>query len=209
MDSELDRSSPQLPFAAASVSGLRFAEHHERLIRMVTFRLDPRLRSRVDAADVVQDVYVEAAKHDADLTTMSAQSLFLWLRGVVGNKLLEITRHHLGTKMRDAGREVSTSPRTSDATSQLMVHQLAGHVTGPGTAAARDEAKASLMDALNSMDPIDREVLALRHFEQLTNEEAAQVLDIQERAAAKRYLRALQRLRGALASMPGGLTELR
>jgi RNA polymerase sigma-70 factor (ECF subfamily) len=66
-----------------------------------------------------------------------------------------------------------------------------------------------LAEALETMDPIDREVLAMRHFEQLTNAEAAQVLDIQERAAAKRYLRALERLKKILAELPGGLSEVR
>jgi RNA polymerase sigma-70 factor (ECF subfamily) len=128
MDSEVYRSSPHVPCAAAAVSCPRLAEHRERLIRLVAFRLDPRLRSRVDAADVVQDVYVEAAKHHADLTTMSAQSVFLWLRGVVGNKLLEVHRYHLGTHMRSAKREVKRSqPAAPDATSSAILTQLSGH----------------------------------------------------------------------------------
>jgi RNA polymerase sigma-70 factor (ECF subfamily) len=117
-------------------------------------------------------------------------------------------RHHLGTHLRDAAREVALHHTVADATSAALMAQLSGHGTGPGTAAARDEINARLQAALGSMDPIDREVLALRHFEQLTNAEAAQVMNIQERAAAKRYLRALRRLREILAAMPGGLTGL-
>ena len=86
---------------------------------------------------------------------------------------------------------------------------LTGHLTSPSVAAVRGEVRARLAEALEEMDPTDREVLALRHFEQLTNAEAAQVLGIQERAAAKRYLRALERLKEILSEMPGGLTEVR
>jgi RNA polymerase sigma-70 factor, ECF subfamily len=71
------------------------------------------------------------------------------------------------------------------------------------------EVKIRLQEALNSMDPLDREILALRHFEQLTNLEAAQVLDIKDKTAGKRYLRAIKRLKEILSDMPGGLTELR
>jgi RNA polymerase sigma-70 factor (ECF subfamily) len=186
---------------------------------MVAFRMDPRLRGRVDAADVVQEAYAEAAEHRGDYFRFATAGatpgvpVFLWLRGVVANKLLEVHRHHLGTRMRDAGREAAApgagAAAAPDATSAALVEQLSGHATGPGTAAARSEVKARLHVALGGMDRADREVLALRHFEQLTNAEAAVVLGIQERAAAKRYVRALKRLKDILAALPGGLTELR
>ena len=183
-------------------------EHEARLCRMVAFRMDPRLRGRVDAADVVQEAFLEAAEHRADYLRLPALDLFLWLRGVVANKLLEVHRHHLGTKMRDAAREAAAARHDPDGTSVALVAQLTGGATGPGTAAARAEVQARLQVALDGMNCIDREVLALRHYEQLTNVEAAQVLGIQERAAAKRYVRALQRLKDLLAEMPGGLTGL-
>ena len=125
---------------------------------------------------------------------------FLWLRGIAGNKLLELHRHHLGTPMRDAGREVSLyRGALPEASSAALAARLLGRLTRPSEAAIRAEAKLRLQEALNAMDPIDREVLALRHFEQLTNAEAAQVLGITEAAAGKRYIRALERL----ASDPG------
>ena len=112
--------------------------------------------------------------------------------------------------MRDAKRERPLDGQASpDETSAALVAQLTGHLTRPSVAAVRGEAAGRVREALAAMDATDREVLALRHFEQLTNAEAAQVLHIQERAAAKRYLRALQRLKEMLADMPGGLTELR
>jgi RNA polymerase sigma-70 factor (ECF subfamily) len=194
----------------AEAWGTLLTEHQERLRRMVAFRLDSRLQGRVDASDIMQEAYLEAAAHREDYFRHGGLPLFLWLRGVVSNKLLQIHRHHLGTRMRDAARDVGFArPAAPDATSVALVAQLTGHFTGPGTAAAGAEVKDRLHAALNGMEPIDREVLALRHFEQLTNGEAAEVLGIQERAAAKRYVRALKRLKDLLADMPGGLTGLR
>lgn len=190
--------------------GALLTAHQERLARMVAFRMDPRLRGRVDAADVVQDGFAEASAHRADYFRAPAVPLFLWLRGVVGNKLLEAHRHHLGTRVRDARRELpfDAPGRPGDTSAALCAHLTAG-LTRPSVAAARGEVRRRLAEALGAMDATDREVLALRHFEQLNNAEAAQVLGIQERAAAKRYLRALERLKGILSEMPGGLTELR
>src|SRR4029078_11165457 len=143
----------------------------------------------------------------------SAQPLVLRLRWMIGNTLLELHRHHLGAQMRDARREmhfgyVPDGTGGSDGTCAALVEQLTGGATGPATAAGRAEIKARLDEAMGKMDPIDREVVALRHYEQLTSAEAAQVLGIEERAAAKRYLRALERLREMLSDLPGGLTGM-
>ena len=190
--------------------GALLLAHQEKLRRMVAFRMDPRLCGRVDAADVVQEAFAEASAHRLEYFRPPAAPFFLWLRRVVSNKLLEVHRHHLGTRMRDAKRELPLdAPRPPDATSAaLFVHLTAG-LTPPSAVAVRGEAMTRLAAALEEMDPTDREVLALRHFEQLTSAEAAQVLGIQERAASKRYLRALARLKEVLSQMPGGLTELR
>jgi RNA polymerase sigma-70 factor (ECF subfamily) len=177
---------------------------------MVSFRMDPRLRGRIDAADVVQDAFVEASAHREVYFRAPTVPLFLWLRGVVSNKLLELHRHHLGTHMRDVKREqpLEGPYRSNDTSAALCAHLTAG-LTRPSVAAVRGEVRARLAEALDGMDPTDREVLAMRHFEQLSNAEAAQILGIQERAAAKRYLRALARLKEILAEMPGGLSEVR
>ena len=164
--------------------------HEGRLRRMVAFRLDPRLQGRVAPEDVLQDVYLAAAQNLCDYLGQPATPFFFWLRGIAGHKLLELQRRHLGTRMRDARREVSLHRGAlPDATSAALAAQLLGHQTRPSEAAVRAEAKLRLQEALNGMDPIDREVLALRHFEQLSNAEAARVLQIKETAAGKRYLR--------------------
>jgi RNA polymerase sigma-70 factor (ECF subfamily) len=191
--------------------GELLTSHEKRLSRMVTFRMDPRLRARVDPSDVVQDAFVEASAHREKYFDHPNFPLFLWLRGVVVNKLLEVHRHHLGVRKRDAKREQpldSPSPGAGE-TSAALCMQLTAGLTRPSVAAAREEVRTRLTEALAAMDATDREVLAMRHFESLTNAEAAQLLGIEERAAAKRYLRALRRLSDVLKEMPGGLTELR
>jgi RNA polymerase sigma-70 factor, ECF subfamily len=190
--------------------GALLTGHQERLSRMVMFRMDPRLRGRIDAADVVQEAFVVASASREIYFREPILPLFLWLRGVVNNKLLELHRHHLGTHMRDAKREQSLDlPRRLDDTSAALCVLLTAGLMRPSVAAVREEIKSRLAEALDKMDATDRELLAMRHFEQLTSAEAAQVLGIQERAAAKRYLRALARLKGIISEMPGGLTEVR
>jgi RNA polymerase sigma-70 factor, ECF subfamily len=191
--------------------GALLTRHHERLQYGVSFRLDSRLRGRVDPADVMQEALIAATTRRAEFFRQSSQPLFLWLRWMVGNTLLELHRHHLGAQMRDARREVAPyyNADGDQNTRTALVAQLTGGATGPATAAGRAELHARLNEALDRMDRTDREVLALRHYEQLTSAEAAQVLGIQERAAAKRYTRALERLREILSELPGGLTELR
>jgi RNA polymerase sigma-70 factor (ECF subfamily) len=198
----------------ATAWGSLLTAQQQRLTPIAQFRMDPRLRGRIDASDVMQETFIAATVRRAEFFQQSSQSLFLWLRWMVGNTLLELHRHHLGAQMRDVNREVHSDgvPGRSDrddGTRAALVEQLTGGATGPATAARRAEVTSRLEKALGLMDPTDREVLALRHYEQLTSVEAAQVLGIQERAAAKRYTRALERLREILADMPGGLTELR
>jgi RNA polymerase sigma-70 factor (ECF subfamily) len=173
---------------------------------MVAFRMDPRLQGRVDPSDVIQDVCLAATRSLPDYLCQQGMPFFLWLRGITGNKLLELHRYHLGTPMRDARQEVSLHRASMpEATSAALAAQLMGRFSRPSEAAVRAEVKIRLQEALNQMDPLDREVLALRHFEHLTNAEAAEVLQIKEAAAGKRYLRALERLRDIIANTPGGL----
>jgi RNA polymerase sigma-70 factor (ECF subfamily) len=190
--------------------GILLTRHEERLRRTVAYRMDRRLQGRIDPQDIIQDAYLEASEHREEFLQQPDRPFFLWLRGIVGNKLLQLHRHHLGTQMRDAGREVSLyRGHLPGASSAALADQLLGHATRPSEAAIRAEMKIRLEEALNSMDPLDREVLVLRHFEQLEPAEAAEVLSIKEKAAGMRYLRALKRLRDILVRLPGGPKELR
>jgi len=179
--------------------------HRDRLCRMVEMRLDTRLQARLDASDVVQEAYVDVTARLEEYLRDPKLPLFLWLRLVVGERLVRLHRHHLGAQMRDAGREVSLyRGALPAASSAALAAQLLGRHTSPTQAVVRAERILRVQEALNTLDPVDREVLSLRHFEELTAAEAAQVLGIEESAAAKRYFRALKRLKKILAAMPGG-----
>ena len=181
------------------------SRHRSRLRLMVEMRLDTRLQARLDASDVVQDAYVEVTERLDDYLRDPKLPLFLWLRLIVGERLLKLHRHHLGTQMRDAGREVSLyRGALPAASSAALAAQLLGKFTSPTQAAVRAERILRLQEALNTLDPVDREILSLRHFEELTAAETARVLAIEESAAAKRYFRALKRLKDILAGLPGG-----
>jgi RNA polymerase sigma-70 factor (ECF subfamily) len=213
MSGDASQSDELLRRAAAgdrAALGKLLSHHRDRLRRMVALRLDGRLHGRLDPSDVVQDVFLEATAHLAEYAREPRMTFFLWLRGITGNKLLELHRRHLGTRMRDASQEVALYRGRLPATSSAaLAAQLLGRETQPSEAAARAERKFLLQEALNGMDPIDREVLALRHFEQLSTAEAAAELGITEAAAAKRYVRALKRLKQILQSRPGGLEGVR
>src|SRR5439155_12884123 len=121
---------------------------------------------------------------------------FLWARALTGQRLVDVHRQHLGAQMRAAGQEVALfRGALPQADSVSLANQLLGRLTSPTQAAIRAEMQIRLQEALNTMDPIDREVLILRHFEELSNSETAEILDIQKAAASKRYVRALTRLK--------------
>lgn len=180
-----------------------FAEHRERLWRMVHFRLDRRLQGRVDADDILQEAYLDAAKRIEHFRTSQPISLFLWLRLIVGQTLIDVHRRHLGAKMRDAEREESIQQRLSEGTSISLSYHLLAHLTSPSLIAQRAELMVLVEEALSGMSNTDREVLALRHFEELTNSEVAEVLGLERKAASIRYIRALARLKGILEQVPG------
>jgi RNA polymerase sigma-70 factor (ECF subfamily) len=179
--------------------GELFERHRERLRRMVVLRMDRRLQGRLDASDVLQEAFVEFARSVADYARNPETPVLVWLRLLTGRKLQALHRRHLGTKVRDAGREISLQQGPMlQASSQNLAEQLLGHFTSPSEAANRAELQIRVQDALNTLDPIDREVLALRHYEQLSNLETAQVLELSEAAASNRFVRAVKRLKKIL-----------
>ena len=184
--------------------GELFARYSGRLRRMVKLRLDRRLPGRLDASDVLQEAYLDVAKRAAEYRANPTLPAFLWLRLITGQRLMALHRKHLGAQMRNAGQEVSLHRGALPPASSISIAaMLLGRITSPTRAARRAELQVRLQDVLNSMDPIDREVLTLRHFEELTNGETAQVLGLSKSAASNRYMRALVRLKETLAGMPG------
>lgn len=183
-------------------AGEALVRHQARLRRMVDARLDRRVRGRVDPSDVLQDGFADAVSKLPGYLADPKLPLFLWLRLVVGERLAKVHRDHLGAQVRDASREVSLyrGPMPAASSAALAAHLL-GKETSPTQAAVRAERLLKLQEALNSLEPLDREILSLRHFEELTHAEAARVLDIGEAAAAKRYVRALKRLKDLLSAL--------
>ncbi len=182
-----------------------FDGHRQRLRRMIRLRLDRRLSGRVDSSDVLQEAYLDVRKRIAEYASdPAAMPIHLWLRLIAGQRLTDVHRYHLGSQMRDAGMEVSLHRGPyPQASSVSLAAQLLGKMTSASKAAIRAEHKLIVQEAPNGMDPIDREVLALRHFEHLSNDETAQVLGLSKSAASNRYIRALKRLKEILSSIPG------
>jgi RNA polymerase sigma-70 factor (ECF subfamily) len=175
-----------------------FTLHRERLWRTVHTRMDPRLFGRVDPDDVLQEAYLDAmkrVKHFAEELTFSP---FVWLRLIVGQTLINVHRRHIGAKKRDASVERSVNQGLNfqmNATSKAMAIQLAANHTSPSQAAMRNELVETLTVALETMSEIDREILTLRNFEEMSNREVAELLGIEQKAASIRYVRAVQRLK--------------
>jgi RNA polymerase sigma-70 factor (ECF subfamily) len=205
MDQHLDDS--ELILRAATGDNKSLAElwqrHHARLRRMILLRLDRRLQSRVDPSDILQEAYLDLADRLPDYKRDRPMPIFLWMRLVAGQRLMQVHRRHLGTALRDADREISLHHGAlPQASSASLAAQLLGQITTASQAAMRAERRLLLQQTLNRMEPIDREIIALRHFEELTNGEAAEVLGLSKSAANKRYVRALSRLQSVLEELP-------
>lgn len=197
-DSEVLRRAADGDTAALAVA---FANYRPKLRRMVQFRLDRRLQGRIDPSDVLQEAYLEVARSFADYSSNPQISLFSWMRFVTGRKLQALHRRHLGVQARDAGREVSLHRGAlPQASSVMLAEQLLGRFSSPSQSVIKAELRLRVQEALNGLDAIDREILALRSFEELSNAETAQILGIGEAAASHRFVRALRRLKKVLAS---------
>ena len=192
----------------AEARGALIDQYRERLHRAVALRLDPRIRQRLDASDVLQEATIDALKRFDEYFRNPEMPLFLWLRFLAIQRVQAAHREHLGADCRDARREAKAGPDLvpPPSSADLAAQLVAGH-TSPSQAAMRRESQKRIEEALDKMDPLDREVIALRHVEQLRNVEVALCLDITPSAATKRYLRAMQRLREILKNM-SGFTEV-
>ena len=185
-----------------------FAVHRARLWRMVNFRMDPRLAGRIDADDILQEAWLRAIDRIDSFLVDASRSTFIWFRMIVTQTMVDLHRRHVGAQKRSAAKKISIHGGwSSQSTSVSLARHLLGHLSSPSNAAIRAELSSQLETALGTMSDIDREVLAMRHFEELTNSETAQVLDMTEQAASARYVRALSRLRHVLTAIPGFLDD--
>ncbi len=176
-----------------------FLAYRGRLRGMVQLRMDYRLHRRVDPSDVLQEAYLDYARRFPRYCQDQALPLFLWLRQLTAQRLVDVHRRHLGAKMRDAAMEASIWKRPlPPVSSNSLASQLLGRMTSASQAAQRAEDQIKVQQALERLKPMDREVIALRHFEMLSNDEAALTLGISKTAASNRYIRALKRLKEEL-----------
>jgi RNA polymerase sigma-70 factor (ECF subfamily) len=175
------------------------ARYRDRLRQVVALRMDRRLQGRVDPSDVIQEACLVASKQISIYAANPRLPFYLWLRWIARQRLIDQQRRHLGAQIRGVNREAPLFHAAwPEATSEVLAAQLLGRLGTPSQEAIRIEQTVALQDAFNSLEAIDREILALRHFEQLSNGEAAVVLGIDKSAASKRYIRALRRLKDAL-----------
>ena len=178
--------------------------------KIIELRLDQRLRGRIDPSDVIQEAYLEASQRLAGYLDDRKMPFFLWLRFLTLQKLMLAHRQHLGTKARDATRDIPLYGHPhSEPSSAVLAEQLLGHLTSPSQVALRTERMVRVQQALARLDPIDVEVLVLRHFEELTHTEIGQLLGIKRAGASHRYQRALKNIRSTLENMPGGMEGIR
>ena len=181
-----------------------FSHYHDRLKRIVHFRLDYRMAGRISESDVIQETYISASKRVDHYRGKPEMPFFVWLRLLINQQLTDLHRQHLRAEMRDVRKEISLEqPAVSPHTSLAMAAHLVGRMTSPSRAFSRVERISKLEEALNQMEPIDREVIALRHFEELTNGEVAEVLSIDKGTASKRYVRAIKRMKEIVSAIPG------
>jgi len=170
------------------------AIHQEKLERIVAFRIAPFLRSRVDPADVLQEAYFEISRRIDEYINGSPVSFFVWIRQRTIQTLIDIHRNHTREK-RDPLREMTFGSSPYGHTTSISIAQLLlADITSPSQAAVREEETQQLQSALESMNETDREVIAMRHFEHLNNQQVAEVLEISPTAASNRYVRAAAKL---------------
>ena len=177
--------------------------HRSSLRRMVALRLDRQIARRVDASDIVQDVMLEASERLREYLADPKMPFHVWLRHLARDRMIDMHRRHRGAQRRSLDRERSlTSPQYSDQSSFDLASQLAASELTPAAATIRKELEQRFVVALEQLDEDDRDILLMRHFEQLGNTETAEALGLSTAAAGMRHLRALRKLRAILGERP-------
>jgi RNA polymerase sigma-70 factor (ECF subfamily) len=175
------------------------SRHREPMRRMIDMRLDRAVAARVDASDIVQEVFLEASRRLPEYLRDSAMPFHLWLRHIARDHIIDAHRRHRQAQRRTVDRERPMKAAVADHSSIELIAQFVDKELTPATAAIRREMETRFQQALGSLDEDDRDVILMRHFEQLSNQETATALSLTEAAASMRYLRAIRRLRASLA----------
>lgn len=195
-DERSDASKDGEQRADPSALAVSFDQHRDQLQRLVAYHMDRRLSRRVDASDVVQQSFIEARARLSHYEKQSSMPFSLWIRQITMQTLIDIHRRHFGVQKRDIRQEVSM--QQADSSYSILADRLVSNLTSPSSVADRREKLDRVREAIDGMDEMDREVLVLRHFEEMSNKDIAEMLGIGQPAASNRYLRALNRLRDIL-----------
>lgn len=173
--------------------------HRDALRRMIALRMDRKLAPRVDASDIVQDVLVEANRRLSDYLEKAGMPFHLWLRHLARDRMIDAHRMHRGAARRSLDREQTLDhASTSDRSAFDLAAMIRDRELTPAAAATHHELEQRFQAAVEQLEETDREVILMRHFEQLSNGEVAQALELSDAAAGMRYLRAMRRLRDLL-----------
>lgn len=173
--------------------------HRNALRRLVQMRLDRKIQRRVDVSDVVQDVLIEANRRLQDYLADPKMTFHLWLRQIARDRIIDAHRRHRVSAKRSVDREQPMAiPQGMDKSTIQLVGQICDPELTPAAAATQREMTLKVEDAISQLADVDCEIIIMRHYEQLTNQEIAEALELTEPAASMRYLRAVRRLREIL-----------
>ena len=193
-----------------SVLAEAFSEHHHSFRSLLLFRMDRRLAGRADPDDILQEAFLASKSRLRHYVANQKHTLFAWLRMIVVQTLYDVHRRHLGAEKRSAGREIKlggASVLFPLTTSASLADQIAAVQTTPSGVAVRGETLDILEKTIATLSQQDQEIIAMRHFENLSNKQVAEVLHLSITAASNRYVRALERLRDVLEKVGVGLPQ--
>jgi RNA polymerase sigma-70 factor (ECF subfamily) len=168
--------------------------HRSRLRQMIALRLDPRLSSRIDASDIVQETFMEVSRKLPEYTSGLQAPFYLWLRKLAMQRLLDLSRKHIAAECRSVTCEAVEGGALLERSSMQLAAKLMATQSSPSQHAQRRELRSRVRNALTRMDAIDQEVLVLRYLEELSTCETALVLGITERAVRYRQRNAMEQL---------------
>jgi RNA polymerase sigma-70 factor (ECF subfamily) len=174
------------------------ARHRDSVRRMIGLRLDRAIAPRVDASDIVQEVLLEASRRLQEYLKEPAMPFHLWLRCLAKDRIIDAHRRHRKAQRRTVDKEQAMRKEWADRSSMELAAQLIDRELTPATAALRQELESRFQEVLEELNDDDREIILMRHFEQLSNQETAAALGLSEAAAGMRHLRALRRLKTLL-----------
>ncbi len=202
MDAKLEKLTLRIQAGDQNALGPAFEMFRQRLRSVIRSRLNDRLRQREDESDILQEAFVAAAGDLPRYATKPRVPIYIWLRGIVNQRLVDAQRKHLACQKRTVDREVSIHNfpfPVSD--SSVVANQIAADLTSPSITASNKELQMILQTVLEQLEPIDQEIIALRHIEGLKSSEVAALLEIKQSTASTRYLRALNKLKDGLANV--------